>query len=290
MKSWGLVLGLLGLSIVVACAPKGSGGGHQSRYATVESLAHSNGFNVDITPGRHLSVLTFLKKPSQPSRYLMLYIEQDGVAWLNRGQISNDPTPHKPAVSLWAVNDQSSHAIAYMARPCHYIGVGGRTECQNPAVWDSARFSPEVIESLDDITSVLKKRAGAEKLVLFGHSGGATVAALLAARRDDVVAMVLVAGPLDHRSWTEDEGISSLRYSLNPSDYPAKLSPIPQLLLYGSDDSFVSEKPGRDYQTRLGSPTTLEFIVLPKDHQDFIDDWRDIHTRYVQPFLTRTLR
>jgi hypothetical protein len=59
-----------------------------------------------------------------------------------------------------------------------------------------------VISASNQAVDALKQRYGAQEIVLVGYSGGGAVAALVAARRTDVVRLVTVAGNLDHLAWT----------------------------------------------------------------------------------------
>ena len=72
--------------------------------------------------------------------------------------------------------------------------------------------------------------------MLVGYSGGGTLAALLATRRQDVSRLVTVAGLLDHAAWTQALRISPLTGSLNPADEWAQLRQIPQVHYVGGKD------------------------------------------------------
>jgi acetyl esterase/lipase len=57
---------------------------------------------------------------------------------------------------------------------------------------------------------------GSTRLALFGHSGGATLAVLLAERFPETIAVVTLAGNLDIEAWARIHGYTPLRDSLNP--------------------------------------------------------------------------
>ncbi len=167
---------------------------------------------------------------------LTIYIEGDGLAWISRETVSDDPTPRNPLALQLALAQPEGNA-AYLARPCQYIGAV-RSGC-DARYWTDARFSPDVVAASDEAVAALKERFGAQKLTLVGYSGGAAVAALVAARRSDVVSLVTVAGNLDHRAWTQLHRISPLSASLNPLDERAALAEIPQVHFLGGRDEIV---------------------------------------------------
>lgn len=175
-----------------------------------------------------------------PTDSLTVYIEGDGLAWMNRATPSSDPTPRDPVALRMALADPYGTAV-YLARPCQY--VGGKIASCDQRYWTNARFAQEVIASTDQAISALKQRYGAREIVLVGYSGGAAVAALVAARRiaeqDDVVGLVTVAGNLDHRAWTQYHRVKPLTGSLNAADVAPKLQSIAQLHLVGEDDQVI---------------------------------------------------
>lgn len=64
-----------------------------------------------------------LRNAKTPSDGILnIYIEGDGHVW-DRGLPSDNPTPLR-AIALEMALQQSAGAIAYLARPCQFIGVG----------------------------------------------------------------------------------------------------------------------------------------------------------------------
>ena len=77
------------------------------------------------------------------------------------------------------------------------------------------------------------------RLSLVGHSGGGTIAALLAASRGDVDCLVTLAAPLDTDAWVENKGLSPLTGSQNPVALLDRLGSVRSHHFVGENDSVV---------------------------------------------------
>ncbi len=170
-----------------------------------------------------------------PGSPLVVYIEGDGFAWVNRRTVSGDPTPKNPLALKLAVKDRSPN-VAYLARPCQFIR---QKKLCSSIYWTSARFAPRVIKSFGEALDQLKAKTSAKKIHLVGYSGGGAIAALLAEQRSDVFSLRTVAGNLDHRALNRHHKVSQLKNSLNPIDLAMLLKDIPQLHYVGMDDKIV---------------------------------------------------
>ena len=205
--------------------------------------------------------------PTQPisAKILTIYIEGDGLAWLSRSLPSDDPTPNNPLGLELALRHPSS-AVAYLSRPCQNVSKADWGRCKED-YWTHRRFSPEVIDASDQSISALKTRLGAEKLILVGYSGGAAVAALVAARRSDVIRLITVAGNLDTGTWTSFHHIEPLTGSLNPADDWARLQNIPQLHFVGGKDTNITPEIVDAYRLSFPPEKRPEIRILPDfDH------------------------
>jgi len=180
--------------------------------------------------------------PTRPiaSSVLTVYIEGDGLAWINRSRASDNPTPNRP-LGLELALRHTTGAAAYLARPCQNVTSADWGNCREE-FWTNRRFSPEVIEASNLAVNALKTAFSAEKLILVGYSGGGAVAALVAARRTDVIRLVTVAGNLDTLAWTNHHHVPALTGSLNPASEWSKLQDIPQMHFVGGKDSNISSE------------------------------------------------
>ena len=172
---------------------------------------------------------------SRRNRQAVIYIEGDGRAWLSRTRPSLNPTPRHPLSLLLATSDNIHEMIFYLARPCQFMMSGDDPHCQKK-YWTSHRYAEEVVAAYDDLLRQLKQQYQLQQFHLVGFSGGAAIAALVAARRDDVVSLRTVAGNLDTVLFTQLHQVSPTTESLNPVDVAERLSTIPQIHFVGLND------------------------------------------------------
>lgn len=194
------------------------------------------------------------------AKSLTVYIEGDGLAWLSYVRPSSDPTPVLPMALLLAMAQEDGQ-VAALARPCQYTTAPVVDGCDS-RYWTSHRFAPEVIAATDLALSRLKALSGASTLSLVGYSGGAAVALLVAARRDDVQELITVAGNLDHVAWTRLHRIDPLSGSLNPLDVAPALARLPQRHFVGSADSIVPVRIAQSFMARQGKADCSFLIIV----------------------------
>ncbi|MBP0600664.1 alpha/beta hydrolase [Herbaspirillum sp. LeCh32-8] len=229
------------------------------------------GWTRSVLDAGKFSLIAFTPRSMIPSASLSIYIEGDGLAWLDASTPSFDPTPLNPLALRLALRDPST-AVAYLARPCQYTREEERRNC-SVRYWTSDRFSKEVIDAADLAVGQLKARAGATNIRLIGYSGGAAVAALVAAHRKDVSMLVSVAGNLDTAEWTRRQRISPLSGSLNPADFSPALQAIAQQHYVGGDDDNIDASIARSYAARFQAPQPSVTVIPRFTH---LCCWEDI--------------
>lgn len=191
---------------------------------------------------------------------ITIYLEGDGLAWLNMDTPSDDPTPLNPLALRLAMQQPDGTAI-YLGRPCQYA-TPLPLQC-TPALWTGARFSPAVVNALDEAVSRLKLQYQARRINLVGYSGGAALVLLLAERRDDVQLLLSVAGNVDPSSWTRLHDLSPLQGSLDP------LASLPQLragqvwLFSGEEDENIPPALASGVAARLTPQLPVTLRTLP---------------------------
>ncbi|MCD9457669.1 alpha/beta fold hydrolase [Marinibactrum halimedae] len=176
------------------------------------------------------------------STRLHVYIEGDGIPWINGRFVSADPTPMQPLAFELMVKDP--RPTLYLGRPC-YFGLSDEPVCE-PALWTNERYSPQVVESmaqaLDAYIAPFLLDDPSAKITLFGYSGGGTLALLLAPKNEAVDRVVTIAGNLDPEQWTETFGYLPLQGSLNPTHlpFPGRGKPsFQQVHIVGDNDDVV---------------------------------------------------
>ncbi|MBT8438098.1 MAG: alpha/beta hydrolase, partial [Gammaproteobacteria bacterium] len=168
----------------------------------------------------------------------------------------------------------------YLARPCQYVMPA--TGC-SMKYWTSHRYAEEVVVATSEAISQIKKRHGVQKLELFGYSGGAAIAALVAARRDDVTRLITVAGNMDHEYWTAYHNVSPLSGSLNAADYAGQLQMIHQIHLVGDEDVNVPLEVINAYLNRIDRTGKVSVHEIPDyDHECcWAENWNRLLKIYV---------
>lgn len=241
---------LLGGCVSTTAAP-------DNRAGLAHGIAAGAGLAARVVPAGpfDLTVYSRLTAPGQPAS---VYIEGDGLAWIGRRQISDDPTPTDPVALRLAALDPAPNVI-YMARPCQY---SRGPSCAKP-YWTGQRFAPAVIDAMDNALSQIVQGAQVSGVDLIGFSGGGTVAALLAARRADTRSLRSVAGNLDHAAHTGLHGVTPLSGSLNPPDEAARLRTIPQIHFTGAEDRNVTAAIYESYARALGPTPCLQHRTIP---------------------------
>jgi len=212
---------------------------------------------------------------------LAVYIEGDGYNWASRYQPSPDPSPLTPRVLEMAMQDPTLNRL-YLARPCQYRPQADLATC-DPHFWLRGRYAPQVVSALNQAIEEGKRRSRAERISIFGYSGGGALAVLVAARRSDVSRVVTVVANLDHHVWTQHHGVSALTDSLNPADMASALSGMSQVHFVGNNDTIVPRAVTDSYMRRLApSPVAVRVIALPFDHTCCWDrDWPQLLQRHV---------
>jgi len=232
----------------------------------------------------------YLRMPAAPAARLTVYLESDGHAWIDQRTISADPTPLRPLLLEMAGADPAV-AVAYVARPCQYP-VGAMPAACHPAYWTNERFAPVVVDTTNAAIDNLLRISRAREIVLIGYSGGGVLAALVAARRNDVAGLVTVAAPLDHARWTGLHAISPLAGSLNPADDAERLASVPQIHLVGTRDDIVPRAPVDSYMARLPDRRRARVVEVSSQTHDccWVGAWRDLLAREVRPWLAQMAR
>jgi hypothetical protein len=243
----------------------------------IEQQADRYGFATELIAGEGFLHRVVVK--AGQGQVTHVYIEGDGRPWLHQRQIAKDPTAEK-LLMLELMSEDPASAI-YLGRPCYF---DARSANCSPRWWTDKRYAQEVVVSMN--AALDRVIAPNRQLVIFGHSGGGSLAMLLAARRDDVLAVVTLAANLDIALWAETHRYTPLTESLNP----AQQEPLPASLLQhhylGEDDSQVTV--GMIVPT-VARQTRAEFYLLENVSHSccWQAQWPQILQRLADSLLTR---
>lgn len=241
-----------------------------SSEETADQLANKHGWQKLTLPAQAFTLRGYLRPSRTKSDQLTIYIEEDGYAWINEYTVSADPTPIDSLVLKLAVR-HSPGPVLYLARPCQFIQSAN---C-HPRYWTIDRYAPVVIEAMEATINRIKQQMGARTLKLIGFSGGGTIAALLAARRDDIDEIVTLGANLDHAYWTAMDRLSPLTGSLNPADFTQQLQKIPQRHFIGADDVVVHPRVVQSYINKMNDRSKTKLFVLKGFDHDccWVKNW-----------------
>ena len=242
----------------------------QDPLARGSTLAKKKGLiDENLQSGRF--TLASWQRIAPPVTLLRVYIEGDGFAWRSRTRPSDDPTPHNPVGLMLAAADPSDNVL-YLARPCQFTGAPLPAAC-TPDWWTDKRFSPLVIESMNDALSQITQRYPGAKIELIGYSGGGNIAALLAARRTDVYSLRTVAGNLDVAYVNTLHRVSAMPDAVNAISIAPKLGAMPQVHFSGSEDNTVPPAVAERFQRAVGTRCAQVEIISGMEHGS---DWAAI--------------
>lgn len=248
-----LIAGLL--AILQGCA---------SPAERIDRLAGEQGYRRVLLPGKDFSHVAYLKGEPDSAHALHVYLEGDGAPRLG-GRPAKYPTPRNPLMlKLMALDPAPS---VYLGRPC-YHGLNTSEHCE-AKWWTSHRYSGQVIDSM---ATALRNLAGEQQpVMLLGHSGGGTMAMLMAERLPNVKAVVTLGGNLDPPAWTRLHEYPPLQGSLSPAERPPLPAEIRQLHLAGGRDRNV---PAELIQRVASQQHHAEYHYF--EHYDHTCCWHEI--------------
>lgn len=210
-----------------------------------QAAAHLGYRRIEVEGKDFVHVVYQNLKPTRGS-VLHVYLEGDGTPWIRGRWVADDPTPRNPLMlRLMALDDVDS---IYLGRPC-YHGFARTPPCK-PKYWTSARYSPTVVDSMARVVRRILDERGSQAVCLFGHSGGGTLAMLVAKQLSSTRAVVTLAGNLDVEAWARHHQYTPLSESLNPARQPGLALGVRQLHLVGDNDHRVPPELIRDAVTR----------------------------------------
>ncbi|MGH9875585.1 MAG: alpha/beta hydrolase [Pyrinomonadaceae bacterium] len=250
-------------AVISGCLVFSSGlqlGGCATPAQRIEAEAARYGFTRVVTQGTEFPHVVFLNEVDSVGMPLHVYLEGDGSPWIAGDYPAADPTSHQPIMlRLMAFDDAPS---LYLGRPC-YLGLAQGSYC-DPSLWTHARYSERVVDSLESALRRLLPRNKTSGLVFIGHSGGGTLALLLAVRFETTRAVLTLAGNLDTEAWVDHHGYWPLADSLNPAKRSGLQPGIVERHYVGLRDREVPMKLAERY--KAAHPRAVIIPVPEFDH------------------------
>jgi pimeloyl-ACP methyl ester carboxylesterase len=201
---------------------------------------------------------------SQTNGPLLVVIEGDGAAWGSDKRPPADPTPRSGAGARLAARLVNGRPVLYLARPGQYLSAEQAARCST-RYWTDQRFGNAPLTALAALVD--RVQTPGQKVILIGFSGGGVLAAELALRRNDVLALITVAAPLDLEAWTRLHGVSPLVAASPAGALTAALAQaaFPQRHLYGARDEVVPPVLVTPLVRQLPAGTVRIFAALGHD-------------------------
>ena len=267
MKLPGWVFPGLAVLFCAACAVL------QSPVERLHTVAEAAGFQILQLPDARLRAYVKRIMPLASHARVTVYVESDGAPWRFPDEPPSDPTPQRPLVLRMAVAD-AAPAVAYLGRPCQYLRDADLRNC-DPQLWMQARFGDDAVSAMNRAVDRIKQSYGATEVDLVGYSGGGAMAALVAARRNDVSCLVTVAAPLDTDAWTDALRVSRLAYSRNPVADAGALRNVRQTHFRGGRDKVVPPATTQQFLDKVEGARVIDKENF--DHQCCWDEqWKEL--------------
>ncbi len=205
--------------------------------------------------------LTSWQKLGTENAEANVYIEGDGLAWVTRNKISNNPTPSDPIALRLAARDPAPNVI-YLARPCQYSGRVDGNLCDE-TYWTRGKTSTDVIQSYMRALDILKQVHNLTGFNLIGYSGGAAVAVLVAGQRDDVRSVRTVAGNISYQTFDSLHNVTPADESIDPMTAANSLMNIPQVHFIGGEDDIVPAGIYQAWAAAVAENRCLQSATVP---------------------------
>ncbi len=243
------LLALLTCLIVLGCS---------SNSERIDALAQAASLEHRVLEFDGLRSSVYMTSAIEPNRPLLIFLEGDGRPWHAGIEPNLDPTTANPlALELLT---RTPRPAAYVGRPC-YQGV--RSARCTPELWTSGRYSEEIVEVMAQTIRELVRRSDASEAIIVGHSGGGTLAVLIAERLEHVAAVVTIAANLDIDAWTAHHRYLPLTGSLNPAR-STHAHPWREIHIAGTRDQVVPPETTAAYFERY--PNAERWVLDEHSH------------------------
>src|SRR5580765_1079661 len=159
-------------------------GGCATPAERLAATAGAMGLERQVVTGAGFRHMLFWKDRGRAGTVLHVYIDGDGTPDIG-GYPAADPTSRNPL--MLRLLDLDPGPAVLLGRPC-YDGLADDAGCR-PALWMDERYSEAVVASMAAALREILAQGPYKRVAWFGHSGGGSLAVLLAARVPETAAV-----------------------------------------------------------------------------------------------------
>ncbi|MAI61405.1 MAG: hypothetical protein CBB87_02815 [Micavibrio sp. TMED27] len=248
------------LTVLTAISLSACADNDQLMRETVAARIASPAWMVDRQVSAGPYAITVYERMHEKGMPANIYIEGDGA--IDEPEALNvfNPTPNNP-VGLHLASRDNAKNLAYIARPCQFSGLlSDEQEC-NQEIWANHKeYGRAEIDAYNTLLDKMKARYGVTSFNLIGYDSGATLAALIAADREDVLSLRTVAGEFDN---------------IAIAPYKRQLRNIPQLHLSGAQDTLNTPEHTQSFLQFIGQSACIKntHIQEAAHFAGWVDKW-----------------
>ena len=194
---------------------------------------------------------------------VVVYIEGDGLAWIDRFTPSSDPTPINPLGFKLASLSDSSSDVVYLARPCQYV----KTEACNREIWTKLQYSKLILSTYENILKELSYQYSDIHLV--GYSGGAVITMYLGSLKDSNIKSIrTIAGNIDPNEFTRLLNLTPFKTTVDLSDLYKNIKTVSQTHYYGINDKVIPQELHKNYQKKNLDNSCVKVSAIKASHNE----------------------
>ncbi|MBQ3696097.1 MAG: hypothetical protein II938_03925 [Alphaproteobacteria bacterium] len=225
---------------------------------------HSNKFQEKQIETGYFSIAVWEKSSIQKGKPLRIYYEGDG-----------NPNPYHTVAFDLAEADKTPNVI-YVARPCQW--TNDKICEQKKQIYQEARFHPEIMAEMKELTDYLIRKHQAPSVELIGYDGGAVIA-LNMAPQFPTSRVITVAGITDVAAYNTQHDIEGgdPEDIDDPADKLNILANIPQVHYVGKDDDVTPRRLVERFVGRMQNPKSAVVKVVPNTNHT---NWRGVKLDY----------
>lgn len=192
-----------------------------------------------------------------------------------------DATRTNP-VGLHLASRDNATNLAYLSRPCQNIKFPEKNGC-DPKYWQEDRYAPEIMEAYNTALNDISARYDITNFHLVGYDGGANIAAVMAATRNDVLTLRTVAGDLNPKFVDNTISAPVAANAVLATNYGHALSKVPQHHFVGAADEIITPGTYHSYRQAIGLSDCIRYsLIQDADHTNgWVEKWPQL--RSVEP-------